>query len=352
MSDLIKLADRRQIEVAKPHFFLRMKTALSPYELDLLTLMTWKVAASADAQRFKDGELDPDSEVDIAKVAISHRISLTEFASMTGKTVQSLKKRNPDKDGNLMHSALHEACIKIKKKGVSVEHIDGSFYEAIFIPSIKYDAKADVIFMSTTEDMASQMLSLGQKFISKGYSLIDLRLYLSLDSIMSKRILEWASRFKDMDKNYQITVEELCKCFEIDRYSYANTTSFKKTVLQQPIQEIIRKSDGLWSIEEGSKHGFTLGPHAHPHDIIEFRLTYTPPPEVIKYEKLVVQTNDETSIVETILTTPKSERDTPLFKSLCNAYGMMAKTNKRKHSKKLKEIITAVTGTDYFENEK
>ena len=229
-------------------------------------MMIMKLLQSAAKQKVDQyGNFDPNfnhDDLDISLLDLAQTVTFSELKQLFN--VKSLRK------GSHTVAALQQTCKTLKKKGISLKDSYGSFYEAIFIPEIKFDARAQILTMSTTRMMAACLLNFGR---DKNYSLVDYELYFQLESVFAQRILDWISRFKNQ-KDYVISVGDLCKRLCIDRFSYATTYDFKKTVLIKPIKEIVEKSKGLWTIQVGSKYGFELSPSAQLDHDITFKMSY------------------------------------------------------------------------------
>ena len=167
---------------------------------------------------------------------------------------------------------MHRDCKSLWDKGVESKTEKG-FILTRLVSQAEYDGVN--LTLETTSTMVSEMVD----YSSKGMGIIDYRMLFKLNGQYDKRILDIISRFKNK-RDYECTIEELCRMLGTRFSSYETWRSFSSSVLIKPIKNIIKVSNGLWELKEGN--GFKIikktGKRGYSEkDIIIFRMKYNAP---------------------------------------------------------------------------
>ncbi|QQX82688.1 replication initiation protein (plasmid) [Shewanella sp. KX20019] len=252
--------------IKKPHHAMIARMNFSARERDLITLMYRGVKSAYDKEYYKSKKVDIDSLPNVY-----------EFTKDELFDVFNLSKQG-------LYDALDSSTDGVMSKLISIKLPNENKFKKKLIC---YDAEFSdgVLKLAIHPDFIPSMVD-----YSKGYTEFDLNLQLSLSGNYEKLILELISRFKN-NKNYVLTLGEYCDLFQINVSDYSRPQVFFNTVLNKPIQRLIKASNGVWTAKEGFDKGYSViksGRSYKDSDKIIFKMKYNDPDksEIPLYEQL------------------------------------------------------------------
>lgn len=217
-------------KVKKSHHFIASRMSLSPREQDLLSLIF--VGLKREADRIKFGESSDDI---MSKRFIFSTTDLIGFFNLSRQG---------------LYAALDEATKNLITRFVEIRNDDIEYFERLSFCSYA-EFRNGVLTLDVGDEAIKHMLD-----YSKGFAEVDLKLLLSLRGAYEKRILELVSRFKT--NGYTTTLEEFCKMLGTDYKKFNKFNDFRKTVIERPIKNIIKKSSGIWDFHPDLDDGFFI----------------------------------------------------------------------------------------------
>jgi plasmid replication initiation protein len=203
--------------------------SLSPREQDLLSLMILGLKKEYDKVHFSGDESDIPTSFAFGTDELCEKFSMTRHG---------------------LYSALDSATSSVMKRFVEIKNDENKTFEKVSLCSYARFENG-VLRLSVTKEAASYMID-----YSKGFAEVDLELLLSFRGAYEKRILELISRFKFSD--YTTSIGELCLQLGANFEAFERFDVFKNTVLVKPINNIVKKSNGVWVKKEGYPYGFEL----------------------------------------------------------------------------------------------
>tara|TARA_B100001094_G_C18122783_1_gene767806 strand:- start:304 stop:1032 length:729 start_codon:yes stop_codon:yes gene_type:complete len=220
--------------VKKPHSFITSKMRLTAREQDLLTLAVKKIKLSSDQYFFKH-------QKNVTKETIK-----TAF-SFTTQELSQLFHVTP----SALYHTLDEVTDSLINKPIFLKNPDMQEFEKIVLFSnIKY--RCGVLTLEVSQSTALMMLD-----YSKGFGEIDLKILLKLNGGYEKRILDLISRFKNK-REFQCSIDELAEMLGTQRDNYKLFSNFRRVVIERPLQNIIQKSNGVWTAKKDFPKGYHL----------------------------------------------------------------------------------------------
>ncbi|MFS1564342.1 MAG: replication initiation protein [Candidatus Arsenophonus phytopathogenicus] len=217
-------------KVKKSHHFIASRMSLSPREQDLLSLIF--VGLKREEDKIKFGNEDAN--------AMSKR-----FKFSTGELIEFFNLSR-----QALYITLDEATKHLISRVVEIKNTQMEYFERISFCSYA-EFRNGVLTLDVGDEAIKYMLD-----YSKGFAEVDLKLLLSLRGGYEKRILELVSRFKI--NGYTTTLGEFCKMVGADYKNFNKFNDFKKTVIQRPILNIVKKSYGIWEFHSDLASGFSL----------------------------------------------------------------------------------------------
>ncbi|WP_419208196.1 replication initiation protein (plasmid) [Photobacterium leiognathi subsp. mandapamensis] len=246
------------ITIKKSHHFITAKMKLDSHEQNLVTLLIRGVKLAADNLKFNN----PSSEeIDLSHLPEIYEFGIDELSDLFGVTKRALYK------------TLDETTDKIMGKKITIKNSSkNEFDKLVLIPHASF--KNGKLTLSVLNNTARSMLD-----YSKGYGEIDLRLLLSLKGSYEKRILDILSRFKNK-RDYTCSLDDLCQMVGADFHSYSDFRTFRKSVIDQPLKAILKRSDGVWVTQPDYPNGYILKRKGRSYeltDTITFKMQWNEP---------------------------------------------------------------------------
>lgn len=288
-STINQMTSQKRKQIQKSHELINGYMTTNEKENAIISLLIVGLRDSANEQQFINGKFNKDVEIDYNKLRRIFEFKLTYVAELMETDVRSLTQMKKDKHGNDMPSALDRACLSVVEKAISVPtNVKGKFRHHSPVIDAGFDPRNEFLTIEINENSLPYLLKYGES--KKGFGLIDMKLYFSLNSFIEQRILEFISRFKvdPKKREYTCSIAKFCLMVGVDR-DYYNTSNFKMVYIDRPIKNIIKKSKGMWEVKDGYSKGYVTSRKAMPDDDIIFKMKYNDPDEK---EMLVSKTTE------------------------------------------------------------
>ena len=274
----------KPLTIKKSHHFITAKMKLDSHEQNLVTLLIRGVKLAADNLKFNA----PLSEnIDLSNLPEVYEFGVDELSDLFGVTKRALYK------------TLDETTDKIMGKKIIIKNSSkNEFDKLVLIPHASF--KNGKLTLSVLNNTARSMLD-----YSKGYGEIDLRLLLSLKGSYEKRILDLLSRFKNK-RDYTCSLDDLCKMVGADFNSYSDFRAFRKSVIDQPLKAILKRSNGVWVTQPDYPNGYILKRKGRSYeltDTITFKMQWNEPTSKKEKQKILPQSSTSELIVDDAIKT-------------------------------------------------
>ena len=253
--------------IKKSHQTVAFKAVLSANELNLLTLLIRSLKKSATDLRekqkrdykFKNGVAlnDADVDIDIEQLPNSFEYSLTELSETMGVSKQAVSKKT------------QESVIKMMSRVIKWPLPCGGWELEQLLSKSRYLEGKGLLQLQIHPRTKQAILD-----ETKGVSFVDLSLFMKLKSGYAKRILDMICKFKN-NRNFTIQFEEFCETIGAYPSDYKNGLSaFRNSVLDKPLNEIFKSSNGTWSATDERRKGYELVKSGRTVKKIIFRVRY------------------------------------------------------------------------------
>ena len=200
--------------------------AFTAIEQDIYALILCELSKESWASKHKDTTINfVDNLIEF---------SITELKDYFDCSLSNLSKN--------VRSASNSLCVK----EINITLDDGNNKNIKLLDSCEFHINSGLHIEVNKE--AKELIF---KFISNNYSEIDLNLYLNLKSKHSKRLLKFISQWKMTKfKTNEIKMSKYRKSFSIDENKYLRTEAFIRKCIDEPIKEILNKSDNQWILKD------------------------------------------------------------------------------------------------------
>ncbi|WP_028113344.1 replication initiation protein [Ferrimonas kyonanensis] len=251
---------------------VRAQGKLSPNQLNIFTVLIKSIKEEATNLRYEKskalGNAKPTStelatlDIDPDMIPDVYTYDLTELSELMFKPKKSLSvmfTRNSEGEGaieGMMSKVLtfpsdtDEGWIKEQLLGRS--SYDNGILKLTVNPKVK-----EAILHETN-----------------GVSIVNLRLFMTLNSTYDKRLLDFISQFKN-ERDYVIGIEQLTRMLEIDLKDFGQGfKTFRVSVIERPLQRIFKASNGVWSPRDEAGKGFEVIKRGRTAEKIRFLVNY------------------------------------------------------------------------------
>ncbi|HGF5190415.1 TPA: replication initiation protein [Vibrio parahaemolyticus] len=256
--------------VTKPHDIITARFKLSAREQDLVTLAFMEVKRFADRSKVELGQFDPDKPETLNNIPTIFSYDAAEVAELMGVSLKALNA----KDKETGQPLLQGVCSKLIGR-----RMESSDEETWLVASLISEAKFqnNTLTLEVTRSQAARMLNYGLE--SNNFGIIDAKLLLGFKSAYTKRILELISRFKNT-REFSQTLGELCKMLGTSLDEHSDFARFRRTVLERPLAQIIKESNGVWTAKKGFPKGYVVdtgrGRKVTESTKVTFKMFYNP----------------------------------------------------------------------------
>jgi plasmid replication initiation protein len=108
----------------------------------------------------------------------------------------------------------------------------------------------------------------------KAFSEIDFKLFISLNGRYERRILREISQWKNIEKELVFTIDEFKSRLGIKDGQYSIFSNFKKRCIDEPIKDILLKSNGTWIATDENNLGYELIKSGRSYSHIRLKLKH------------------------------------------------------------------------------
>ncbi|MGF1689071.1 hypothetical protein L4C36_20710 [Photobacterium japonica] len=292
------MKEKERFELAKPHNMVLMKWPknITPVQIKAVHLVTLRLKQWLMSSDFKPDFSKDDPIAAFDGIKTSFDMSLDEFATSMRVSKKALKAHVKDADGNtvMMRGAnKHLPKLRIQEHFSEIRKIEcmvsnSSIITAedglILLPNPSYDPETDRVRLETTQTVAAILQD--ERFMNNR-SFVDMRLQMTLNSVMASHILDRISRFKGSEQAFSCTVGDLIDQCGIDEGAINNRSNFIMVNLTRPLKLIAEKSEGVWElIGSGVKVTAKKRGKLLRSDVIKFTVIYNDP-DALGVEELV-----------------------------------------------------------------
>lgn len=281
---------------------------LDANEQNLLTLLVRELKFAATNYREKiirehqsNGLSIPDDiKIQINELPSSYEFQLSELA----KTI--------DVSNGALSKTLDETTTKMMQRVILWPLDNGGFHKEQLLGPSKYYKHEGKLILQLHPRTKQAILE-----ETRGVSIIDLRLSLSLKGGYEKRILDMISTFKN-SRDFEVDFLAFQEMVGSKTKDYSRGLSgFREAVLDKPLKRIFKSSNGVWSPTDDKKKGYELIKKGRLVKKIIFKVRYSDPDfekdvsqlEELERNKLSRQSNIDfaelVAMEESILATEK-----------------------------------------------
>ncbi|WP_297407763.1 replication initiation protein [uncultured Cetobacterium sp.] len=274
----------------KSYQVVTARMSLDANEQNLLTLLVRELKLAATSYREsvireakhsnlpipKDIQVNPD---DLPSV---FEFRLSELSEVMGVSNSALSQ------------TLDETTTKMMQRVITWPLEKGGFEKEQLLGRSKYFKHSGVLSLQLHPRSKIAILE-----ETRGVSIIDLKLSLTLKGGYEKRILDMLSMFKDK-RNFEVEFSAFQEMVGAKVSDYkAGLDGFRKVVLNAPLKRIFKASDGVWEPLDDKGRGYELIKSGRTVKKIVFKVKYSNPElakniskqESLAREKLVEASN-------------------------------------------------------------
>lgn len=228
---------------------MAFKANLSANELNLFTLLIRSLKKSATDLRentkrdakYKTGVISNDVDIDTELLPNSFEYSLSELSETMGISKQAVSK------------TMQETVTKMMGRVINWPLPCGGWELEQLLSKSKYLEGKGLLQLQVHPRTKQAILD-----ETKGVSFVDLSLFMKLKSGYAKRILDMICKFKN-SRNFTMSFENFCETIGSSPIDYKNGLSaFRNSVLDKPLKEIFKSSNGAWIPTDEKKRGYEL----------------------------------------------------------------------------------------------
>lgn len=253
--------------VIKSYQVVTLRAQLSANEQNILTLLVLELKKQAtnireDIKRdykSKNSPIPKDNEINISleKIPTKFEFDLSELTEAMGVSSSALSR------------TLYDTTDKLIKRKVIWSLPNKNWAKA---PLVSYANYANGrLRIDLHEQTSSAILD-----ETRGFSVVDLKLSMSLRGGYDKRILDMISRDKESFFTTSFNSFQDMIGTTIEDYS-RGLAGFRKVVLDEPLKRIFAASDGVWGPVDEKGKGYELIKEGRTVKKIIFKVKYTDP---------------------------------------------------------------------------
>lgn len=255
-----------QLIVKKSYQVVTARMALDANEQNLLTLLVKELKLAATNYRedqirvAKNNGLPILSEIEINPDDLPSifEFELSELANVFGVTDSALSK------------TLDTTTTKMMQRVITWPLEHGGFYKEQLLGPSKYIKRKGKLSLQLHPRSKVAILE-----ETRGVSIIDLKLSLSLKGGYEKRILDMISTFKNK-RDFETSFSDFCEMVgsSPDDYKNGGLSDFRKVVIERPLKRIFKASNDAWEATDEKKKGYELIKSGRVVKKIVFKVKY------------------------------------------------------------------------------
>lgn len=238
-----------QLIVKKSYQVVTARMALDANEQNLLTLLVRELKLAATnfreekirASKVKGYSVPDKIEINPDDLPSIFEFDLSELSEVIGVTDSALSK------------TLDATTTKMMQRIIYWPLKDGGFHKEQLLGPSKYHKNKGKLSLQLHQRTKIAILE-----ETRGVSIIDLKLSLSLKGGYEKRILDMISTFKNT-KNFEVNFDDFCAMVGSYPEDYTGGLSdFRKVVIERPLKRIFKASGSSWESTDTKHKGYEL----------------------------------------------------------------------------------------------